>query len=173
METIALILIFLGLLSIEQCLIKNIILSRFEKNIKTSMDSLSKISHEESYQKEYGITAYAVNKLEEEISIFGLARLQKKNEKTRLNFIRSFISVIEVIIFAGITYYFAINNLLGEKIIDIFQAFGIWMVLKTVGNYNKWSGPIYGRASFYEFFIPSIVNIVLAVGIGLMLTIFK
>jgi hypothetical protein len=56
---------------------------------------------------------------------------------------------------------------LQAKGLDILQTLGVlisgWLAIKIFGSYQQWSGPVFGRATFYVFLTGSLLNILFAV----------
>jgi hypothetical protein len=49
-----------------------------------------------------------------------------------------------------------------------------WVALKIFGNFQQWSGAVFGRATFYSFLIGTFLNIGSAILIGwLIVTLFS
>ena len=92
-----------------------------------------------------------------------------KDKKELLGFITIVISLIEVIIFSFLLIF--LKKEYGQDTFEIVSSFskffGVWVVVKTIGNFGQWSGPNLGRASFYVFLIGTLLNIASAILLGL------
>lgn len=92
-----------------------------------------------------------------------------KKKKEKLNFITTIIGVIEIALFGGLAFILVQKNYSFYEIFNTLTTFaGGWIALKVIGNYQQWSGAVFGRACFYIFFMGTIFNIVIAILIGLV-----
>ena len=131
----------------------------------------SMINYVERGMKEVqaGVDISTRPKLEEEIKNFELIKEKKKY----LSLLTSIIGCFELVFF-GCTVaslYFldgAPETLFGKIQVFILVISG-WFVIKVVGNYQQWSGAVFGRATFYVFLIGSFINILGAVAVGLLI----
>lgn len=87
--------------------------------------------------------------------------------RTKIGLITNMIGIIEAVLFTGLTIILLFK---GDWFITL-QTLGVfaggWIGLKIVGNYKHWEHVVAGRASFYVFFIGSLLNIFLSIAIGL------
>lgn len=91
-----------------------------------------------------------------------------EDKKKHVGFITKIIGYIELVAFAGLMFllFRLYNYNIQEVLIVSVKFIGGWLAIKTIGNYQQWSGGIFGRAYFYIFFIGSIMNIMLGIIIG-------
>jgi len=103
------------------------------------------------------------------LDLVNLKTAQAKREK--LGFITKTVGVAEFTVFSFLTILLIQNYqtdiLEGIKIFSTF--IGSWLAIKTLGNYQQWSGPILGRACFYTFIIGTFINIIFAILLGFIL----
>lgn len=97
--------------------------------------------------------------LEEEVNNFQLLTLGKEG----LSFITPIIGFMEMIFFGSLAVFADEASLLTT----LLTSAGVWLGIKALGNYSQWHGSILGRNTFHIVLIGSIVNIALAVLIGL------
>lgn len=111
--------------------------------------------------------------LQKELDVFELLKLSK-DKHTWLN---TLMGNIEFVLFALATVLIltSYNNLFRyDASSRLFIITAGWLGIKIVGNYGQWSGDIYGRATYYMFFLGSILNIGFGIMIGSVLAyIFK
>ena len=95
---------------------------------------------------------------ENEIKPFLLVQIKKGS----LGFLTQIIGYLEIFIFIILTFALLkydpnLFNFHTMKVLGI--TISTWMGLKIFGNYQQWSGPVFGRALFYTFLIGSLANI--------------
>lgn len=109
---------------------------------------------------------YYKDLIEKEVHPFLLLREKREG----LGFITRLIGWFEIVLFAGLLVLilqFPSNISSPVDVVKILGgAFAGWLAIKVVGSYGQWSGPVFGRATFYLFLIGSIANFVGAILIG-------
>ncbi|MHB0977844.1 MAG: hypothetical protein ACYC1K_00310 [Minisyncoccota bacterium] len=127
------------------------------KKVEATIEEIEKDNHLDPKEKKC---------LEDESVPF---RLVKKKRK-KLWPITTAVSLIELTIFSSLTVL-----LFCQDGLDVFQKVKIisitisgWLALKIFGNFQQWSGPVFGRANFYIFLIGSFANIGGAIVLGLL-----
>ncbi|MFC1629728.1 hypothetical protein ACFL11_00670 [Patescibacteria group bacterium] len=162
---IALLLVFVFL---EQKIIKKYSDCLKEKTFE-SIDALYEEAKKE--HNEYDLRDFRKEKINLELT--KIEENSKELKEFNLKWVTYTVGVLEVIMFVALAFFLMKekgNSFNLEKIpkiiMEIAKYAGGWLGLKIVGNYQKWSGAIFGRANFYKFLLPSILNIILAVIIG-------
>lgn len=118
-------------------------------------------------------------KVGEDILANGVANCQLKQEIDNLNifkvkreklfFITKTVSFIEFFAFFIAIVIFKSHHISNfEVFLSISKFAGAWFAIKSVGSYGQWSGSILGRATFYTFLLGTIMNIGIAVLLGLV-----
>jgi hypothetical protein len=95
-----------------------------------------------------------------------------KAKKRKLGFITCIIGTGELLVFGSLVAILIENyqfNFL-DKVGIFFKFLGVWVGIKTLGNYQQWAGAIFGRACFYLFIIGTLLNILFAIGFGMILS---
>jgi hypothetical protein len=150
------IIFFLAITLISQLVASKVVGKFSNKILETAEDLKIKNLENEKYKEA----------LDKEFSSLG----DIEDKKKRLGFITIIIGVGEVIIFSLLTLFLIKNSLDflgGAKY--FFSFLGGWLAIKTLGNYQQWAGPIFGRACFYTFFIGTFLNILFSVVLGFLL----
>lgn len=115
-----------------------------------------------------GIPKEIEQDFKKEIETFKFLKLKK--ELNKLGLITVLIGLVEFCIFVPLTM--VILQRYGLNIFEVVKNIGIvtsgWIALKIFGSYSQWSGAILGRSTFYIFLISSLLNIILAISIGII-----
>jgi hypothetical protein len=82
--------------------------------------------------------------------------------------ITKIIGLIKNVLFGALAF-FVINpqDFDVNKFLTLGAYVGGWLGLKVFGNYEHWSDPVIGRATFYVYFIGSLFNIALSIFLGI------
>ena len=133
-------------------------------NERISRSMAEVMQHAETEKETYGTDSLI--RLRQEVEPFSLVSIKRR----KLGFITKIIGYLEMAGFAYLTILLLISN---KNLLEISQTLGIaissWIALKIFGSYQQWSGPVFGRATFYTFLIGSIANIAGAIMIGTFL----
>lgn len=151
MATIQLIIISIYFLIIEQELVRNLIEKLFNRILKTGEELTRKYPENNSLLSE----------------VLNLKAFDATKEGLKL--ITRLIGALELVIFSFLAFHL-INKIpvldtdsLISTSSSFLKFFGAWLAIKTIGNYGQWSGQVFGRACFYNFFLGTIANIIGAI----------
>lgn len=153
MTTLTLAIVFIVFAIIWQGVVRSCMYF-FNSRIEKSMDTIATELENDDYKETL---------IQNEIEPFKLIKFKK----SQLGFISKAVGAIELFIFYALTLTLYITEVSDvEKLQYVITIFFAWMALKIFGNYQQWSGAIFGRATFYAFLIGSILNIGGAVAVG-------
>jgi hypothetical protein len=124
----------------------------------------------ERLAKEAEANGYRADDFKRELANFYVIKQKRK----KLWLFAATIGAFETIVFSCLTVlYLNKFGLDPLRTVVIMIQFGAgWVAMKTFGNYQQWSGAVFGRLFFYIFIIGSILNIGLAVVLGYLLSFF-
>lgn len=132
------------------------VVSGLQRKIQDSMDDLAKNFENSEMVKNF---------IDNERIPFSLVGLKRRS----LGFITKIVGVIEFLIVFWITVLTVRGDAGFPNGITLIAAtISGWLAIKVIGSYQQWSGPIWGRATFYVFLIGSILNFALAISTAIL-----
>lgn len=89
-------------------------------------------------------------------------------KKQRLGIITKCVGYFEFELFSILPFLLLTHSQGGDlkSFMQLLPIAGGWIALKIFGNYEQWSGAVFGRSYFYVFLLESILNIGIALAIG-------
>ncbi len=121
----------------------------------------------EKLDGEAGRKGYNTEDFKKELANFYVIRQKRK----KLWIFTTIVGALETIVFSGLALLylkkFGVDPF--ETVVTMLKFTAGWIAMKTFGNYQQWSGAVFGRLFFYIFIIGSILNIGLAIVAGYLI----